>query len=264
MDNDIVQKVQQIADELSVRGTRLGHVGTGTQQRAGELRRNLLALYNAEKTWHTTTEFFKSEEYEENGERCSRLIPDKDRKPVRLPLPNNVKGEIIEKMIEHLMAAVWGKDSFSPEQKEQAILAAAKAIPELCDKLQAMPDSSVLSPNKSENEGTTEGTKNITSGDTADNSEKKSKRKFCDKCKRLKENWLNKIRRTKEDIPLQTFLKEFFANPALPDIWKKNGRGEKKPTTWEAMEKKFRANENDWKPEYTALIEELRGTLGGH
>jgi hypothetical protein len=236
MDSDIVQKVREIVIELSARGTCSGEVNAGSRRRADKVRQDLVLLFNEEQEFIATT-----------GQR----------------LPT-AKGVILKSMIQHLVAAVWGRPSFSPEQKEQAIQAAAKAIPELCDKLQAMPDSSVLSPNKSENEGTTEGTKNITSGDTADNSEKKSKRKFCDKCKRLKENWLNKIRRTKEDIPLQTFLKEFFANPALPDIWKKNGRGEKKPTTWEAMEKKFRANENDWKPEYTALIEELRGTLGGH
>jgi hypothetical protein len=181
-----------------------------------------------------------------------------------MPLPNNAKGGIYDAMIQHLVAAVWGKASFSPDKREQAIQTAAQALPKLCDRLQALTDSSVLSPNKIEIEGTPEGTENVTSGDTADNSEKKSKRKFCDQCKRLKENWFNKIKRTNEYIPLQTFLKEFFANPALPDIWKKNGRGEKKPVTWGAMAKKFRDNEGDWKPEYTALIKELRGTLGGH
>lgn len=263
MDSDIVQKVRAIAAELLVRGTRPGHVDAGTKQRSEELRRKLLDLYNAEKTWHTETEFFKSEEYEEKGKRCSRLIPDLDRKPVRMPLPNNAKGGIYDAMIQHLLAAVWGKASFSPDEREQAIQTAAQALPKLCDRLQALPDSAVLSPNKTENEGTNEGTKNVTSGDNADNSEKKLKRIFCNKCERLKENWFNRIR-SGGDIPLQTFLKEFFANPRKEIIWNPIRKGKKKPVTWEAMEKKFRANESDWKPEYTGLIEELRGTLGGH
>ena len=236
MDIDIVQKVRAIADELSARGTRSGEVNAGSRRRADKVRQDLVLLFNEEQ------EFI-------------------DHTGQRLP---TARGVFLKYMIQHLMAAVWGRPSMSPEQKEQSIQAAAQALPELCDKLQALPDSSVPSPNKTENEGTTEGTKNIASGDTADNSEKKSKRKFCDKCERLKVNWLNKIRRTKKDIPLQTFLKEFFANPALPDIWRKNGRGEKKPVTWEAMKKKFGDNEDNWKPEYTALLAELRGTLGGH
>jgi hypothetical protein len=123
--------------------------------------------------------------------------------------------------------------------------------------------SGIQSVNKAISEGTTEGTKPATAGDNAGNSEKKLKRKFCDRCKRLKENWFNRIR-SGGDIPLQTFLKEFFANPRKENIWNPIRNGEKKPVTWEAMEKKFRANEVDWKPEYTALLSELRGTNGGH
>lgn len=264
MDSDIVQEVRKIADELLVRGTRPGHIDAGTQQRAGKLRQKLLGLYNEEKTWRTTTEFMKSEDYEENGKRLSRLVPDKDRKPVRMPLPNTPKGGIYDAVIQHLMTAVWGRPSMSPEQKEQAIRAAAQALPELCDKLQALPESSVPSPNKTENEGTTEGTKNVTSGDNSDNSENKSKRKFCDRCKQLKRNWFNQIEREKRDIPLQTFLKEFFAKPRKEDIWNPVRKGIPTATKWQAMSKKFRANEAEWNAEYLALIANLRGTIGGH
>lgn len=128
---------------------------------------------------------------------------------------------------------------------------------------EASQQNSTLSAVEQANQGTTEGTKTATSGDNADISEKKSGRVFCDKCRRLKENWFNRIRSC-GDIPLQTFLKEFFANPRKENIWNPIRNGEKKPVTWEAMEKKFRANEVDWKPEYTALLSELRGTIGGH
>jgi hypothetical protein len=129
--------------------------------------------------------------------------------------------------------------------------------------VKAIPETSTLLAERQANQGTTEGTKSATSGDNAGNSEKKSKRKFCDRCQRLKENWFNRIR-SGGDIPLQTFLKEFFVNPRKELIWNPVRNGKPTPTKWEPMEKKFRDNEDDWKPEYLALLAELQGTIGGH
>jgi hypothetical protein len=120
--------------------------------------------------------------------------------------------------------------------------------------------NSLLSPIEQTNRGTTEGTKNSESGDNADNSERKVKRTFCDRCQQVKRNWLRKIQREKCDIPLQTFLKEFFANPRKEGIWNPIVKGIPTATTWEAMSKKFRANEDQWEQEYQELVKEI----GGH
>jgi len=233
--NDLITRIRAIADELSSRGIQAGHVETGTQRRAAELNRELVALFNTEL------------EVTDTGQR----------------LPTS-KGVILRAMIQHLVAAAFGARSHSPMERENRILAAAKALPGLCDKLELKSDSAVLSPIESKNEGTTEGTKNSVSGDNADNSERKTKRKFCDRCEQLKRNWFNLIEREQRDIPLQTFLKEFFANSRKEDIWNPVKKGKPTPTNWEAMEKKFRANETEWNPEHLALIANLRGTIGGH
>ncbi len=126
------------------------------------------------------------------------------------------------------------------------------------------PNSSLLSPIEQTNRGTTEGTKNSESGDNADNSKRKVKRTFCDRCQQVKGNWLRKIKREKCDIPLQTFLKEFFANPRKEGIWNPIVKGIPTATTWEAMSKKFRANEDQWEEEYQELVKEMQGAIGGH
>ncbi|MCA9009155.1 MAG: hypothetical protein KDB01_05380 [Planctomycetaceae bacterium] len=136
-------------------------------------------------------------------------------------------------------------------------------IPLMIGRLLEIESNMLLSVSDSRNEGTTEGTKNATSGDNADNSETKPKRKFCDRCQQLKTNWFNRIRREKTDIPLQTFLKEFFANPRTEKIWNPVRKGKEVPTKWEAMEKKFRDNKTEWESHYLALVSDLRGTIGG-
>ena len=158
MDSDIVEKVRELAFRLSVRGTQPGHVGENTRQLAEKVRQQLMTMLDSEVDRHTTTEFKRYKKGEngefvtdENGSRI--LEPDPDRAPVTWIIPNG-RGEILEAMIRLIAAAVWGKGSFSPEQHEAAILKAAKALPERCDQLQKSPDSSVLSPNKTENEGT--------------------------------------------------------------------------------------------------------------
>ena len=159
----------------------------------------------------------------------------------------------IDHVCKSLRASEWNK----------VIMWAERERIELAAQLELKPDS-VSSLNGRENGGTTEGTKTATSGDTDNIPEKKPKRKFCNRCEQLKVNWFNRIRRDKEDVPLQTFLKEFFANPRKESIWKPLRNRKPTPTTWEAMEKKFRANEAQWKPEQLALLEELRGTIEGH
>lgn len=130
--------------------------------------------------------------------------------------------------------------------------------------IKAQDVDSVSSPSVMPNQGTIEGTKNGESGDNAGDPRKKTKRIFCKRCRQLKLNWFNKIQREKEDIPLQTFLKEFFAKPRKEVTWNPIRKGVPTATTWEAMEKKFRANPEEWEADYESLTDNLRGTIGGH
>jgi len=159
--NDLITRIRAIAVVLSSRGTRPGHVGASTKCEAGKLRQELITRFNAEGDRHTTAEFFKTEVFEDNGKRKERLIPDQDREPVTRFIPN-AKGEILNVIVQHLVSAAFGHPSLSKDEHEQRILAAAKALPELCDKLEwfkqmdLQSGSSVPSPIESKNEGTTE------------------------------------------------------------------------------------------------------------
>ena len=143
--NDLIIKIRALAVVLSARGTRPGHVGASTKCEAGKLRQELITLFNAEGDRHTTTEFFKTEVFEEDEKREERLIPDQDREPVTRFIPN-AKGEILNVIIQHLVSAAFGNPSLSKDEREERILSAAKALPELCDKLESKPDTLVLAP----------------------------------------------------------------------------------------------------------------------
>jgi len=250
---DLLTRIRAMAVRLSARGTRLGHVGANTKRTADELRRELVARFNAELDTHTTTEFFKTERYDEteDGKYKERLIPDNEREPVSRSVPN-AKGEILQALLEHLVSGAFGNPSHSPTERENRILAAAKALIELCDGLELKSDSSVPSPIENANEGTTEGTKNSETADTDDISEKESEivRHWCELCQKMKSHWFNAIKKAGKDIPRQTFFKQFFERPKLPAIWIDSG--------WSGMMKKFKANENQWLVEYENLKTSLR------
>jgi len=105
--NDLIIKIRALAVELSARGIHAGHIEAGTQRRAAELNQQLVALFNTEL------------EVTETGQR----------------LPTS-KGVILKSMIQHVVAAGFGARSHSQTHREERILSAAKALPELCDKLE--------------------------------------------------------------------------------------------------------------------------------
>jgi len=115
--NDLIIKIRALAVELSARGIHAGHIEAGTQRRAAELNRQLVALFNTEL------------EVTETGQRLPTL-----------------KGVILKSMIQHVVAAGFGARSHSQTQREERILSAAKALPELCDKLESKPDTLVPAP----------------------------------------------------------------------------------------------------------------------
>lgn len=150
MNSDIVKRVQAIAVELGARGTQPGFVAGGTKERVAKLNSELVAMFNDEQDVSTTkrqkrvVDKIAKNPVTGNDEPVYKLVETDEVLTQRQATP---KGNILRAMIQHL-AVAGGANCYSKDEHERKIVAAGIALPELCEKLQAL-----TSLNETENKG---------------------------------------------------------------------------------------------------------------